>query len=128
MSPTKKLVWGLGVVVAVGVLYYGISPLFRNIIVNDALPQGATDMMPLSPRALEEEISAPETVESDENMAQPVQGLRPSGVERPQAEPAWDLRSPTSPVVGTFGHPASGTARLIEAEGKSYVRYENFKT
>jgi len=33
-----------------------------------------------------------------------------------------------APIVGTTGHPASGTARIIEIDGKSYVRYENFKT
>ena len=32
------------------------------------------------------------------------------------------------PVMGTFGHSASGTARIVVAEGKKYVRYENFKT
>lgn len=31
-------------------------------------------------------------------------------------------------VVGTAGHPASGTVRIVEAEGKAYIRYENFKT
>lgn len=31
-------------------------------------------------------------------------------------------------VIGTAGHAASGTARIIEAEGKKYIRYENFKT
>lgn len=31
-------------------------------------------------------------------------------------------------VIGTAGHPASGTARIVEAEGKKYVRYEDFKT
>lgn len=31
-------------------------------------------------------------------------------------------------VMGTTGHPASGTARIIEVDGKRYVRYENFKT
>lgn len=31
-------------------------------------------------------------------------------------------------VVGTTGHPASGTVRIVEADGKKYVRYENFKT
>lgn len=31
-------------------------------------------------------------------------------------------------VVGTAGHPASGTARIVQTEGKAYVRYENFKT
>ena len=34
----------------------------------------------------------------------------------------------SAPVVGTTGHPASGTARVIEVDGKSYIRYENFKT
>lgn len=31
-------------------------------------------------------------------------------------------------VVGTAGHPASGTVRLVEADDKRYIRYENFKT
>ncbi len=31
-------------------------------------------------------------------------------------------------VIGTAGHPASGTARIVRADGKAYVRYENFKT
>lgn len=33
-----------------------------------------------------------------------------------------------SNVIGTTGHPASGTVRVIEVGGKSYIRYENFKT
>lgn len=36
--------------------------------------------------------------------------------------------SDTFPIVGTKGHPASGTVRIIEADNKNYVRYENFKT
>lgn len=37
---------------------------------------------------------------------------------------------PTAPVnvIGTAGHPASGTVRMIESDGKRYIRYENFKT
>lgn len=31
-------------------------------------------------------------------------------------------------VIGTTGHPASGTVRVIETDGKNYIRYENFKT
>ncbi len=34
----------------------------------------------------------------------------------------------SSKVIGTTGHPASGTVRVVEADGKAYVRYENFKT
>lgn len=33
-----------------------------------------------------------------------------------------------APVVGTSGHPASGTVRIVKSDGVSYVRYENFKT
>jgi peptide methionine sulfoxide reductase msrA/msrB len=32
------------------------------------------------------------------------------------------------PLVGTAGHGATGTVRLIEHEGKKTLRYENFKT
>ncbi len=31
-------------------------------------------------------------------------------------------------VIGTSGHPASGTVRIVEADSKRYIRYENFKT
>ena len=31
-------------------------------------------------------------------------------------------------VTGTTGHPASGTVRIVSAEGKKYIRYENYKT
>ena len=31
-------------------------------------------------------------------------------------------------VLGTSGHPASGTAKIVTAGGKTYLRYENFKT
>ncbi len=33
-----------------------------------------------------------------------------------------------APVMGTPAHPASGTVRVVEADGKRYVRYEDFKT
>ncbi len=68
-------------VLVLGVSYYGISPLFRNIILNDPYP---------SSTIIESTVPAP--------------------------------------VVGTAGHPASGTARIIDAEGRSYLRYESFKT
>ncbi len=72
------------IIIAIPVLaiaYYAISPLFRNIKVNDALPMSA--------------------------QANTVAG---------------------SVVTGTTGHPASGTVRIVAANGASFVRYENFKT
>ncbi len=48
-----------------------------------------------------------------------------------QDEHAADVPRPTvattAVVVGTTGHPASGTVRVVEVEGTTYVRYEDFK-
>ena len=72
-----------------GVAYYGVSPLFRNKRVDEALP----------------------------NISQTTK----------RAEPVTKS-SISSPVVGTPAHPASGTARIVTVDGKSYARFENFKT
>ncbi|NCN52310.1 DM13 domain-containing protein [Candidatus Parcubacteria bacterium] len=82
----KKWYIAVGVIILliIALGYYAISPLFRNIKVDDALP----------PTNIGQESES----------------------------------SPTATVTGTAGHPASGTVRIIEAEGASYLRYENFKT
>jgi hypothetical protein len=74
--------------------YYAISPLFRNIKVDEALPGG-------------------------------VQATSSKAVSVAQGHQAG---SAPSPVIGTTGHPASGTARIVETDGTRFVRYENFKT
>ena len=33
-----------------------------------------------------------------------------------------------APITGTTGHPASGSARIVESGGKRYLRYENLQT
>lgn len=79
----KYLKYAVGVplsIVVLAVAYYGISPLSRNITLDEASPASAL----------------PEEAKAD--------------------------------VVGTVGHPASGIAKIIQADGKSYLRYENFKT
>lgn len=47
-----------------------------------------------------------------------------------EVAPAGEIEISTAPVelVGTQGHYASGTVRVVTVGGKSYVRYENFKT
>ena len=85
----KKIVLGTGVLIVVGVAYYGISPLFRNVRVDEALP--SADTMKKDEGSMMQEITSAE-------------------------------------VVGTVGHPASGTVRVVSVEGTQYIRYENFKT
>ena len=46
-----------------------------------------------------------------------------------EAAPSAEVNtSRAAPVVGTTGHPASGAARIVQSDGKTYARYENFKT
>lgn len=70
--------------------YYTISPLFRNVKVDEALPATKQEETRRTP--------------PQEAQATPVQ------------------------VMGTAGHSASGTVRVVDADGKQYIRYENFKT
>ncbi len=80
----KRLLYiGTGILVlgALVFAYYAISPLFRNIRVDEQAPL-THEAVPATP----------------------------------------------APVVGTSGHPASGTVRMVRGDTASYIRYENFKT
>jgi hypothetical protein len=96
-----KLILGsvLGVVI-LGFGYYAISPLFNTIKANDSAPQSAVVTQSVS-----SETSA--TTTHNRQMT-------------PNTTPAQ--------VTGSIGHPASGTVKIVAANGKNYVRYENFKT
>lgn len=80
------------VIVLLSVAYYAISPLFRNVRLDEAVPQAEQASTTTS-------ANIPQT----------------SG-------------SMFASVTGTAGHPASGTARVVGTDGKTYIRYENFKT
>jgi len=82
----KKAIIGVLVLLAIGLGYYLISPLFRNIKVDEAVPVGDV------------------------------------------ASTVAEISTAPAPLVGTPGHSAEGTARIVTVGGKNYVRYENFKT
>ena len=93
MFMKKKILYILGVIISIAILafaYYTISPLFRNIKVDEALPEAKQ--------------------------------MESKAVEKSQ------VQAVLAPVVGTTGHPASGTVRIVKTGDKTYVRYENFKT
>jgi hypothetical protein len=100
----KKVYVSVGVItiVILGIAYWGISPLFNTIHANDALPSSVVSNVVKGPDAAASgQGSSTGPVSSDSTKAQ---------------------------VTGTAGHPASGTAQIIQADGKQYLRYENFKT
>ena len=47
----------------------------------------------------------------------------PSGIPNERAAEGGSAQ-----IVGSTGHPASGNVRVVSAGGKTYLRYENFKT
>lgn len=98
----SKNIWyilgGLVLAAVLGFAYYAISPLFINIKVDEVLPG---------------------------------QKMTESASTTPSAEIEVEVlptQSATASVVDTPAHPASGFVRVVEAEGKTYVRYENYKT
>lgn len=91
----KKVIIIVLVLLAIGLGYWLISPLFRNVKLDEAIPEPNKDGMVVDVNNFE--LPPSETTEKVE-------------------------------VVGTAGHPASGTARIVTVGGKSYLRYENFKT
>lgn len=106
---TRYIVGGVIALVVIGVGYYGISPLFRNIKVDEALP-GQGDAM-----------------HTDESMMHNT--TTSEMMDKEEAGEAMMHASDTPvEIMGTPAHPASGTVRIVQADGKNYVRYENFKT
>ena len=116
----KKIIIGI---VAVGILsfgYYAISPLFINIKVDESLPGS---------------IKSPEMMKKNEPVMEKKEDSSMMGDDKKMMEKGDIMMKEESAmgnkgaeVVGTAGHPASGTARIVSADGKNYVRYENFKT
>jgi len=132
-----------------GLAYYAISPLFRNKEVQDALPEQTVKTIPVSldtidsvPADLENEIE----IVNDERVEKPIAPAEDDSVEPtdeggkelisepPQEEVTTPVSVPAPvetksvPVIGTFGHPAEGVARVIETAEGTIVRFENFKT
>ncbi len=96
----KKIILGAVGIVFLGIAYYGISPLFRNTRIDEAVPESK----------LEESTTGSASTTTATS----------AGSNEPAEE--------TFAVTGTTGHPASGTVRIVNTENGDVVRYENFKT
>jgi hypothetical protein len=62
-------------------------------------------------------------IKVDEALPESVQNQNPKEIEE-EDEAVIEM---SSPVIGSTGHPASGTAKIIKADNKTFLRYENFK-
>lgn len=136
----KKILIGIVVVAAIGFAYYAISPLFRNVELDEALPENIieeepvvnNESVPSGFEELTEERQQEMVILMDEvNSEEP----KEMNEEMPSVSPSEEGEAPSAPtqpssasVMGTLGHPADGTARLLETTDGSIVRYENLST
>lgn len=97
----KKIFIITGVIIFLGIAWYGLSPLFKNKYVNDALPG-----------TLSKETSS---------------GTTESKTLTGDAKGEANISEPVS-IVDTAAHPASGVVRVVKTGSDTIVRYENYKT
>lgn len=98
---TKYILFALAGLVIAGFGYYALSPLLRNVRLDEALPMNFMEKKEAGAEA------------------------EPAAREEDEREPFIGERFP---IKDTPLHPAEGYVRIIEAEGKTYVRYEEYKT
>ena len=103
----KKITIGIIGLVILGIAHYGISPLFRKTRIDEVAPQS------------KEAITTSDTTMTETSKYTPT----------PPAQEAGSVTKEVfATVIGTTGHPGSGTVRIIKTESGDVMRYENFKT
>lgn len=98
----KKALIAAGVLLILGVAYYGLSPLWRTSELQEQAPQASGE-------------EALGTMASEE----PVEERMPVNMAAQMG---------TAAIVDTPLHPAKGSVRLIKTDAGYVLRYEDFKT
>ena len=127
-----KYIWyGALLLGAGGILwggYYFISPFFIHTKIDDAVPVETTSRTVDTQIQNTLPIAVPSTPPQKEV---PIQTETKSQTQAPTPTPlpvAKPKEAEAVPVIGTPGHKASGTARLLNTTQGDVVRYENFST
>ena len=117
----KKILITIGVVVAAGIAWYLISPLFITVEVNEGLPENIITHQSIGDDASSSGLVENQTV--DEAVSELVGFEAPEGVAG-----EFVPKARGSEVIGTAGHPASGTVQVLRTTDGSVIRYEDFET
>ena len=116
----KKTFLIVTIICIVGFIYWALSPLSIKVTVDEPLPLGNSNQTHTESSiavSLAETGVAVKTLETESTV--PQAPIVPLQTQR---------TSKASLITGTVGHPASGTVRIVEADGTKYLRYENFHT
>ena len=151
---TKKVIISIVTIIIIIILVLlglGLAPLFNNIEINDdegALPEDVVSVVSeqvieLVDTTIEEEIQPVETIVIGGSVEVEKTNNRDVDAGTFAAEASSTVASTGDPkatvsakpaiikneVTPTFGHPASGTARVVtRSNGSKFIRFENFKT
>lgn len=111
---TRFLVVVGGLVLLVSAVSWWAFSTFRTVRIDESLPrvepnsgQGASPLLEEMPGR---DMARSETEPQD------------------SVSPPPSVSSEAQPVIGTTGHPASGTAKIVSSGEAMFLRYENFKT
>jgi hypothetical protein len=127
----KIIVVAIGVVLAgVGyALYYFVSPLFISVRLDEVLPEEilpTTEVLHVDAGKAESQV-IPEKMAEDPEVTN-IAKTTPPALEPPLAKVVVPASTIGAVVIGTPGHAAGGTARLVSTSAGNVVRYENFST
>lgn len=114
---SKKLFIAVVLVIAAGIAWYLISPLWRNIRLNEESPfviQDRFETMDDQTRNQFEEAVKQSQTQSEQKI---MQESMPSGA-----------RIVAQGIFKSRAHDVQGQALLVEQDGKKIIRFENFKT
>lgn len=110
------------------VVYYFVSPFFQQSTLDEAVPEAIsteevkdTEADKFIDASKPDVIIAPAKPISKETLI-----VEPS--PQKQSAPAPVEANAAAQIIGTPGHRASGTVRLVSTGGGEVVRYENFST
>jgi len=120
----KKVLIGIVVIIVLGVLYYGLSPLLNVQEVDDALPEEV--MVTDEHLSTEEQEEMMELIEEANTEAPKVMKEEMPVVEEVVEEEEMVMK--TFPIMDTLGHPASGSVRIVETAEGTILRFEDFET
>tara|TARA_B100000508_G_scaffold60333_1_gene47100 strand:- start:142522 stop:143061 length:540 start_codon:yes stop_codon:yes gene_type:complete len=112
----KNFIITIIVIAIIGALYYFVGPLFNVQEVDDVLPEVTSGI---------ENLTEEQKVEMDALM---VEANKEEKEEMVEDMPEMLTVSESFPVMGTFGHPASGSVKIVENLEETIIRYEDFET
>lgn len=123
----KKIIYSAIALLLLGVGYVGyylVSPFFITIKLDEAIP---TDIISQNIEITQNQVNSETPTATQVNPSQTLV-VTPHSTEVEPVKKEEPIFLPAAAVVGTPGHTAQGTARLLSTSQGNTIRYENFRT